>query len=132
MQDIANRRQRTVIARRPKADEAISKNRLLRYAHNDNLYLVLFSVFCFLFSASNTYASESVRIAIIQDSSSLSFKIKGFFQIKDLKNNKIIYHAKSIDTTVTTYKNGIVIGGVKPASEELLIESDDPEFFFFF
>ncbi|MCX5695626.1 MAG: SpoIID/LytB domain-containing protein [Candidatus Omnitrophica bacterium] len=68
-----------------------------------------------------------VRVAIIQDAPSLSLKIKGFFRVKDLKSDKIVYRAKSINTTVTTYKNGIILGGVKPNSENLLIESDDPE-----
>jgi len=83
--------------------------------------------FAFLLLTSNCYASETVRVAIIQDASSLSLKIKGFFKIKDLESNKIIYRAKSMNTTVTTYKNGIILGGIRSDSNNLLIESDDPE-----
>ncbi|MDO8661977.1 MAG: SpoIID/LytB domain-containing protein [Candidatus Omnitrophota bacterium] len=96
---------------------------------NNKLSIITLTCLLVISIFSPTYASETVRIAIIQDTSSLSLKIKGFFQIRDLEKHKIIYHAKSIETTVTTYKSGIVIGGIKPASDKLLIESDDPEAF---
>jgi len=82
---------------------------------------------CFLSLALNCYADVAVRVAIIQDAPSLSLKIKGFFKIKDLENNKIIYGAKFMNTTVTTYKNGIILAGIRSNSDNLLIESDDPE-----
>ena len=70
-----------------------------------------------------------MRVAIIQDTSSLNLKIKGFFQIKDIKKGKIILRAKNINTTVTTYKGGIILAGIKSDSNNLLVESDDPEAF---
>lgn len=68
-----------------------------------------------------------VRVAIIKDASFFSLKIKGFFEIEDLEKNKVIYRAKSMNTTVTTYKNGIILGGIRPDSSRLFIRSDDPE-----
>ena len=81
----------------------------------------------FIFLASDCYASEIVRIAIIQDASSLSLKIKGFFKIRNLENNKIIHGAKSINTTVAVYKDGIMLADLRSGSSNLVIESDDPE-----
>ena len=68
-----------------------------------------------------------VRVAIIQDASSLSLKIKGFFKIRNLEDNKVIYGAKSLNTTAAVYKDGIILAGIKGSSNNLLIESDDPE-----
>jgi len=81
----------------------------------------------FIFLAPDCYASEIVRIAIIQDASSLSLKIKGFFKIRNLENNKIIHGAKSINTTVAVYKDGIMLADLRSGSSNLVIESDDPE-----
>jgi len=77
----------------------------------------------FVFADSPRY----VRVAIIQDASSLSVKVKGFFKIRNLENNKVIYGAKSLNTTVAVYKDGIIFAQFKRGSNNLLIESDDPE-----
>lgn len=70
---------------------------------------------------------RNVRVAIIQDASFFSLRIKGFFEIDDLEKNKVIYRAKSMNTTVTTYTNGIILGGIRFDSNRLFIRSDDPE-----
>ncbi|MFH0855294.1 MAG: SpoIID/LytB domain-containing protein [Candidatus Omnitrophota bacterium] len=88
-----------------------------------------FLLLLFLFSAFNCYADQGVRVAINQGASSLSLKIKGFFQIKDVKKAKIILRAKNINTTVTSYKGGIILAGIKSDSGNILVESDDPEAF---
>ena len=89
---------------------------------------ILFTL-VFLLLTFNCSASETVRVAIIQDAPSLSLKIKGFFEARDLETGKVIYRARSINTTVTAYKNGIVFGGMKSESNKLFIKSDDPEIF---
>ena len=91
------------------------------------VFLLTFLSFYFLLFTAHCYAAQTVRVAIIQDASSLSLKIKGAFEIRDLENNKIVYRHKGINTTVTTYKNGIILGAIKSDSHNLLIESDDPE-----
>ena len=93
-----------------------------------NKMRILFTL-VFLLLTFNCSASETVRVAIIQDASSLSLKIKGFFEARDLETGKVIYRARSINTTVTAYKNGIMFGGMKSESNRLFIKSDDPEIF---
>ncbi len=92
------------------------------------LYLKLAILFL-LFIASSADAGEPryVRVAIIQDISSLRLNIKGFFKIIDPSSSKIIYRAKKINTTVTLYQNRIILGDIKSNSDRLFIKSDDPE-----
>ena len=87
--------------------------------------IILTFIFC-LFTF-NCYASQNVRVAILQDASSLSMKIAGPFLVKDLKDGRIIYRGKGINTTVTTYKNVIIMGGIKPDSGSLLVETEGDE-----
>ena len=82
------------------------------------LYLKLVILFL-LFIASSADADEPryVRVAIIQDISSLRLNIKGFFKIIDPSSSKIIYRAKKINTTVTLYQNRIILGDIKSNSD---------------
>ena len=98
---------------------AIRKNKMKK---TQIVFTFAFCLFTF-----NCYASQNARVAIIQDTSSFNMKVKGFFQVKDFKNGKILYRAKNINTTVTTYKNGIVLEGVKLDSDNLMLEFDNPE-----
>ncbi|MBP7836067.1 MAG: SpoIID/LytB domain-containing protein [Candidatus Omnitrophica bacterium] len=83
--------------------------------------------FLFVLLALDAYASQTVRVAITRDTASISLKIKGFFEARDLATGRVIYRAKSINATVTAYKNGIALGGVRLDADKLLIKSDDPE-----
>lgn len=77
----------------------------------------------FAFADSQRY----VRVAIFQDTPSLSLKIKGSFEIRDLTRNKIIHRSRNINATVTVNKDGIAIGNIRPNSNNLLVEPNDPE-----
>jgi len=72
-------------------------------------------------------SSNYVRVAIIQDVASLRLKIKGFYEVIDAVSNKSLYRGKHLNTTVTTYKYGILIGDIKANIDKLLIKSDDPD-----
>ncbi|MFA4842351.1 MAG: SpoIID/LytB domain-containing protein [Candidatus Omnitrophota bacterium] len=67
-----------------------------------------------------------IRVAIIQDTSSLRLKINGFYEIVDLGNNRVIYRGKGLNTTVTAYLGGMLLGNVKSKSRSVLIKSPDP------
>ncbi len=104
-----------------------TKNRKPKVKTFEFLLVVLTFTFC-LFTF-DCYAERNVRVAIIQDTSALNLRIKGFFQIKDLKKGRIIHRARNINTTVIVSKDGIDLAGIKPDSNSLLIESDDPQAF---
>ncbi|MFA5062745.1 MAG: hypothetical protein WC578_01545, partial [Candidatus Omnitrophota bacterium] len=99
-----------------------TKNRKPKVKTFEFLLVVLTFTFC-LFTF-DCYAERNVRVAIIQDTSALNLRIKGFFQIKDLKKGRIIHRARNINTTVIVSKDGIDLAGIKPDSNSLLIESD--------
>ncbi len=103
------------------------ENRKQKTENRSFRFLLIVLTFYFCLFTFDCYASEIVRIAIVQDASSLSLKVKGFFKIRNLVNNRVIYSAKSINTTVTVYKDGIMLAGLKPGSNNLVVESDDPE-----
>lgn len=90
-------------------------------------FLLMVFIFSFCLLTLHCYASQDVRVAIIQETPSLNLKIRGFFEVKDLKKNKVIYRSRNINTTVTAHKGGIILAGIRSDSSSLLIEPDDPE-----
>ncbi len=90
--------------------------------------LKIIAVLIFLPLAVSFAAQErDVRVAIAQGAGSVGIKIKGLFEIKDLEKDKVIHRAKSLNTTVTTSRDGINFGLLKSGSGRLFIHSDDPE-----
>jgi len=90
------------------------------------LIFIQFFIFCFFTSLLFAQPAEVVRVAIIQDAQSLSLKVKGFYEVIDLKDRKVLYRGKSLSTTVTAYENGILLGKLASRSDKLLIKADDP------
>jgi stage II sporulation protein D len=86
----------------------------------------IFFIFCFLVPALYAQAGEVVRVAIIQDAQSLSLKVKGFYEVVDPKDNKVLYRGKDLLTTVTVYKNGILLGKMVSRLDKLLVRAEDP------
>lgn len=68
-----------------------------------------------------------IRVAIIQDIESLIIKIKGSYEIMDSASGKILYRSKNLKSTVTSYKNGILIGGMALNSTKISLKVNDPE-----
>ena len=68
-----------------------------------------------------------IRVAIIQDIESLIIKIKGSYEIVDSASGKILYRSKNLKSTVTSYKNGILIAGLTLNAAKILLKADDPE-----
>ena len=64
-----------------------------------------------------------IRVAILQDASSLSLNIGGYFEIIDAKSKRTLHHAKSLKTTVTASKNGILIGSENFYPDKVIIQA---------
>ena len=71
--------------------------------------------------------SRCVRVAIVQDASSLRLKIKGSFEVVDSVSNKVLSRGKNLNTTVTAYNNGILLGNTKSKINKLFIKPYYPE-----
>jgi stage II sporulation protein D len=80
-----------------------------------------------LVTDSFTPPQKYVRVAIMQDATFLRLKVKGFYEAVDVKNNKILYRGRNLNTTVTVYAGGILLGDVKFESSKVLIKPDDPQ-----
>ncbi len=65
-----------------------------------------------------------VRVAILQDVSSLSLKINGICEVVDEASGALLYRGKNLKTTVTVYKDGILIAGKIFRASRLLIKSE--------
>jgi len=90
--------------------------------------LILLS-FCFLFLASTTCPElqKYVRVAIIQDAASLRLKINGFYEVIDSAGNKILYRGRNLNTTVTAYRDGILLGNLQHNTGKLFIKPSNPD-----
>ena len=81
-----------------------------------------------IISTANCYAQppRNIRVAIAQDASFLRLKIVGFYTILD-SNNKVLSSGRKLNTTVTAYKDGILIGNIKSNSNRFFIKAQDAE-----
>ncbi len=99
--------------------------------------LWVISVIIFLFLTHNSalitqyysfaQSSRYVRVAIFQDVSSLRLKIKGSYEIIDSASNKVLNRGKNLNTTVTVYTDGILLGNTRAKTNKLFIKPYYPE-----
>ena len=68
-----------------------------------------------------------VRVAIVQDASSLRLKIKGSFEIVNSASNKVLSRGKNLNTTVTVSDDGILLGNTRSKTNKLFIKPYYPE-----
>ena len=81
------------------------------------------------FTISNCQAAQAkyIRVAILQDASSLRLKISGFYEVIDTANNAALYRGKNLNTTVTTYASGILLGNVRCKSRAIYIQPTEQD-----
>jgi len=72
-------------------------------------------------------SADCLRVAVVQDVSSLKLSVVGLYEIIDSSSRKVISKGKNLITTVTVYKSGIFIAGIKSNSGRLFIKTNDPE-----
>ncbi|OGX41081.1 MAG: hypothetical protein A2984_01980 [Omnitrophica WOR_2 bacterium RIFCSPLOWO2_01_FULL_41_12] len=82
--------------------------------------------FYLLLTPCSAQDTQYVRVAILQDASFLRLKINGFYEVLDALTRKVLYRGKNLNTTVTVYAGGILLGNIKSKTDKLFIKSDDP------
>ena len=96
--------------------------------------LILVVIFNLQFSILSCFSQASVlaqkgkcvRVAILRDAQSVSLKINGKFSITDESGNKVLYEGSGLKTTITGYKNGILLAGESFNTDKILIKKNDP------
>jgi stage II sporulation protein D len=66
-------------------------------------------------------------VSIFQDEPSLRLKIHGLYQIKDPGTEKVLFHGRNLNTTVTTYRDGILLAKKNFAMGKVMISAASPE-----
>jgi stage II sporulation protein D len=66
-----------------------------------------------------------IRVAILQDVTSLSLKVSGLCEVVDDNTKAVLYRGKNLKTTVTTYKGEILIADKGLKASRLLIKSEN-------
>lgn len=74
-------------------------------------------------AGSSTRPPKYIRVAIIQSAESLNLKVGGFYEITDSKGKKISARGKNLMTTVTSCKNGILMGKNNFNTDSVLISA---------
>ncbi len=92
------------------------------------MLIIILAVSCQM-SAVSSYAQtpRDVRVAIFQDVSSLRLKIKGPYEVIDSTSNKGLSRGRNLNTTVTVYMEGILLGNARAKANKLFIKPDYPE-----
>jgi stage II sporulation protein D len=72
-------------------------------------------------------APNYVRVAVAKDASTLSVKVMGRYEIINPDSQKILTEGSNLKTTVTTYKNLILLGKTTSDSNRVLIKKIGPE-----
>ena len=67
-------------------------------------------------------APRYIRVAIFQDVSYLRLKIKGSYEIIDSTSNKVLNRGKNLNTTVTVYSQGLLLGNIRCNTNKLFIK----------
>ncbi len=92
------------------------------------ILIAFFFITCSL-SFVSSYAEKEhyVRVAVLQDASSFRLKIKGSYEIIDSSSKKILARGKDLNTTVTVYNDGILLGDIKARTNRVFLNSYSAE-----
>lgn len=89
-------------------------------------------VLAFMFGAGDACmagVSPQVRVAVLKGASSFRLKVKGTYEIIEPASGKVLSKGRNIRTTVTVYKNGILLAGGGFTADRILVKGNDPEAF---
>jgi len=77
-------------------------------------------------SAVSSFAQSQkyIRVAVLQDVSSLNLKVPGRCEIVNSVTQKVLSSSRNLKTTVTSYKNEIMLGEVTSNTQRLFIKTD--------
>jgi len=82
---------------------------------------------CSLLCATGGYSQPQkyIRVAVLQDATSLNLKALGHYEIIDSFTQKVLSSGYNLKTTVTTYKNEILLGKITSNTPKLFIKTDE-------
>jgi stage II sporulation protein D len=88
--------------------------------------VLILLLFCFALTK-DCFAQmpKHIRVAVNQDAVSLRLKVKGFYEVLDAQGKKVLYRGKNLNTTVTAYTGGILMGQLQSRLDKLVIKSYD-------
>jgi stage II sporulation protein D len=89
--------------------------------------IFLITLCCCFNLAGYTQPPHFIRVAIIQDASSLRLKVTGFYEIIAPESGEVLYRGRSLNSTVTASAQGIWIAGVNFKRKSVLIKMKDAE-----
>lgn len=89
--------------------------------------LFLSFAFCLLFSVCRAQSPKFIRVLISPDVTSLRLKIIGAYEVIDLSQNKVFYRGENLKTTVTLYKNKLLLGNIETNAAKILIKTKESE-----
>ncbi len=78
-------------------------------------------------AGSFTRPAKYIRVAIIQNAESLNLKVGGFYEISVPGRKKVSARGRNLMTTVTSYKNGILMGDSNFNADSVLISADNAD-----
>jgi stage II sporulation protein D len=91
------------------------------------LLLIILATNCKLQATSySAQAPEGIRVAIIQDAATLRLKIRGPYRVINCSTGAIECYGTDVVTTVTAYKDAILIAGERIRTACLLIKTGQP------
>lgn len=110
------------------------KHRTFRFKrHITQFFVLAYCVLCLpagqagIASLIHAQPPDCVRVIIIQDVSSLRLKLKGPYEAIDPISSITLNKGRNLNTTITAYKGGILLGNMKTQSDKLFIRPGGPD-----
>jgi len=89
------------------------------------LLTLLVTSYLLLVTNCNAQSAKYIRVAILQDATSLNLKVSGHYEIIDSVTQEFLSSGYNLKTTVTTYKNGILLGNITSNTPKLFIKTNE-------
>jgi len=87
--------------------------------------IFLLSAIRYPLSAILAETSRDIRVLILQDAESFSLKTEASYKIKDSSGRKTLSSGMSLNSTITGYKDGILIGGRGFEADRIIFSAGD-------
>jgi stage II sporulation protein D len=91
------------------------------------LALSLLAASCLLQATGFAQTQKNVRVAVLQDASSFGLKVLGPYEIIDSVSKKVLSSGHNLKTTVTTFRNMILMGSVSTNTPKIFIKTQGTE-----
>ncbi|MBI5145106.1 MAG: hypothetical protein HZA27_02855, partial [Candidatus Omnitrophica bacterium] len=86
--------------------------------------IILVTGYWLLVTPGYAQSSKYIRVAIMQDVSSVRLKIDGSYEVSDLGAAKILCRGRNLTTTVTVSKSSILLGNARANTDRIQVKTD--------